>query len=394
MAYFTEIDPTITARADAGPLDTNDLDLLNAFGDQQTITAYDPGAGDNTLEDGEPLDVSTDDGSGGISTVSGTYRGDVTLSTADVDVGVPDVLGLNVQVNPIEGELFQDGSGSLYMISDEPVNDGRLSVSATVTVAGLPSTYVGPLSGLQDFVEGVPGAGGLLGGITDLSQFVLDTAVVTLDYDPTGTLVVCFARGTLIETDNGLRPIENLAVGDRVITRDNGTKDIRWIGMKRLTAATLAMKPHLRPIRISAGALGDNMPATDLLVSPQHRVLVRSRIAQRIFGAPEVLVAAKQLVVLDGIDVAQDVDRVDYFHLLLDRHEVIHANGAPTETLFTGPEALKAVGKAARDEIFALFPELRDLDYPAVAARHLASGRGARKLAMRHMQHGRPLVVH
>ena len=249
------------------------------------------------------------------------------------------------------------------------------------------------LSELQDFVEDPPLVGDPLSGITDLSQRVLDTAVVTLDYGPEGTLVVCFARGTLIETDSGLRPIEQLSAGDRVVTRDSGIKEIRWIGVNHLSAAALARNANLRPIRIRAGALGDNVPARDLLVSPQHRVLVCSNVAQRMFGAREVLVAAKQLVVLDGIDVAHDVDSVDYFHFLLDQHEVVHANGAPSETLFTGPMALKAVGKAAREEIFALVPQLRDMEHAAVAARHLFSGRQARKLAMRHVQHDRPLVV-
>ena len=80
-----------------------------------------------------------------------------------------------------------------------------------------------------------------------------------------------------------------------------------------------------------------------------------------MFGAPEVLVAAKQLLQIDGIDLDDAAD-VTYVHFLCDRHEVVFSNGAPTESLYTGPEALKSVGAAAREEIFVLFPQLRDRD--------------------------------
>ncbi len=202
----------------------------------------------------------------------------------------------------------------------------------------------------------------------------------------------CFARGTLIETDRGAVAIEELTEGDLVMTRDNGLQPIRWIGNRALSAEVLFANDKLRPIRIRAGALGRGLPTSDLLVSPQHRVLVRSHIAQKMFGAPEVLVAAKQLCQIDGIDIAYDMASVEYFHMLFDRHEVVISNGAETESLFTGPEALKAVGPAAAEEIFAIFPELRDRDYTPVAARPLVSGRMGRKLAVRHAQNGKMLI--
>ena len=142
------------------------------------------------------------------------------------------------------------------------------------------------------------------------------------------------------------------------------------------------------------GALGHNSPAEDLLVSPQHRILVRSRIAQRIFGTDEVLVAAKQLLQITGIDIETEATKVEYFHFLFDQHEIVFSNGAETESLYTGPEALKSLGPAACEELFTLFPELRDRD-PAerpLGARMLASGRMARKLAVRHAQNLQPLV--
>ncbi|KGJ17297.1 hemolysin [Paracoccus sanguinis] len=200
----------------------------------------------------------------------------------------------------------------------------------------------------------------------------------------------CFSAATLIETARGPVAAGDLAVGDMVRTRDAGLQPIRWIGRRALDTAALERAPHLRPIRIRAGALGEGCPAADLVVSPQHRILVRSRIAQRMFGTDEVLVAAKQLCQLDGIDVAQDLSEVVYIHFLFDDHQIVFSNGAETESLLVGPEALKSVGIAARAEILALFPELAD--HAAVPARTVTSGRMARKLAVRHLQNQRPLV--
>ena len=218
------------------------------------------------------------------------------------------------------------------------------------------------------------------------------TATTPAELTYENTLVMCFAAGTLIATADGPRPIEELKIGDLVETRDNGLQPIRWTGARHLSAAELEANPKLRPIRIRKGALGRGLPAADLVVSPQHRVLVRSRIAQRMFGADEVLVAAKQLCQIDGIEVAEDMASVAYHHIMFDRHEVVISNGAETESLFTGPEALRAVGPAAREEIFTLFPELATGDYTPEAARLLPSGRLGRKLAVRHLQNGIALV--
>ncbi|MDO5620382.1 MAG: Hint domain-containing protein [Paracoccus sp. (in: a-proteobacteria)] len=207
-----------------------------------------------------------------------------------------------------------------------------------------------------------------------------------------GQLVPCFSADALIETARGPVRAGDLTVGDMVRTRDAGMQPLRWVGRKELSAADLAAAPKLRPIRIAAGALGAGLPATDLVVSPQHRVLVRSKIAQKMFGTDEVLVAAKQLCQIEGIDIAADMAGVTYVHFLFDDHQIVFSNGAETESMFTGPEALKSVGKAAVEEIFAIFPELRDgAERPA--ARMLTSGRMARKLAVRHAQNNRPLVM-
>lgn len=198
------------------------------------------------------------------------------------------------------------------------------------------------------------------------------------------TTVPCFVAGTLITTPLGLRMVQTIAPGDLVETLDHGARPVRWVGIRRLCSSDLMAAPSLRPIRIARGALGSGRPTADLLVSPQHRVLIRSRIARRMFDAGEVLVAARQLLSLPGITQDTAAHTVTYVHLLFDRHELILANGAAAESLFTGPEALKSIGAAAQDEIFALFPSLRTPQ----AARFLVPAKAARELAFRHQRNG------
>lgn len=231
-------------------------------------------------------------------------------------------------------------------------------------------------------------------GVSPLSD---GTTMAQVGFNPDIKDVVipppCFAAGTLIDTDCGEVAVEALRPGDRVWTRDEGYRAVTWVGGRRLDAATLAAWPNLRPIRIAAGALGIATPARDLVVSPQHRILVRSAIAGRMFGEEEVLVAAKHLLGLPGIAVAEDLAEVDYVHFMLGAHAVVRSNGAETESLFPGPEAMKGIPPEARAEIVMLFPELAaSAERPPEPARLLPRGAMARKLAERHAQKGRELV--
>ncbi len=202
--------------------------------------------------------------------------------------------------------------------------------------------------------------------------------------------VVCFASGTLIETGGGRQvEVERLRVGDCVMTADHGLKQIRWIGRQLIAADVLAVENRLRPIRIRKDALGDGTPTRDLRVSPQHRILVRSRIAERMFGQPEVLIAAKHLTALPGIDVMDDGADVEYHHILLDAHEVVMANGAASESFFLGPQAMKTVSEQDRGIIRSLWSTKASLD----PCRPLVTGKQARTLVTRHAKNRKPVVV-
>jgi hypothetical protein len=230
--------------------------------------------------------------------------------------------------------------------------------------------------------------------LADPLTFVENNAVITVTLDSDGALIPCFTAGTLIATDQGERPVENLAVGDRVMTLDNGVQPIRWIGMRTLSASELDRAPNLRPICIAAGALGDGLPHQPLVVSPQHRCLVRSRIAERMFGSLEVLIAAKHLLGWPGVSVVADDCEVTYVHMLFDRHELVWSMGALTESFYPGEMALAAVDQAARDEVLRLFPGLDKglAMFRPAPARPFTKGRLARKLVERSLGNRKPLI--
>lgn len=209
---------------------------------------------------------------------------------------------------------------------------------------------------------------------------------------PYRDMAICFGSAAMVETDHGPVAAGDIKAGDLVITRDEGAQPVRWVGRRHFDAIDLAATPGLRPVRIRAHALGPGKPEHDLIVSPQHRILVRSAIAKKMFDAQEVLVAAKHLCLLDGIDVADDMDSVTYVHFMFDRHQIVFAEGTEAESLFAGEEALKAVGPAARKEILAIFPELDREDYQAAPARQMPSGRLGRKLVMRHMRNKKTVL--
>lgn len=205
---------------------------------------------------------------------------------------------------------------------------------------------------------------------------------------------ICFARGMkILCADGEQREIETLSVGDMISTRDHGPQPIRWIGSRRIALRSLG-RSQLRPILIREGALGAGLPDRDLQVSPQHRLLVRSRIAKRMFGESDVLVAAKYLTALDGISENDSAEAVEYFHLLFDHHEVIFAEGAPAESLLVGPEVLRLVAPEARQEICEIYPQLVGQGFLEVneAVALLVPGRLARSLARRHAKNKKPLL--
>ncbi len=167
----------------------------------------------------------------------------------------------------------------------------------------------------------------------------------------------CFAQGTEILTKRGAVPVERLAVGDLVCTRKNGFQPVKWIASRALSEDELRQNPQLRPIRIAKDAFAPGAPASDLLVSPQHRVFVQSPALQVHYWLDEALAPAKGLVNHKSITVSR-MTGVTYYHLLFDEHELVQSNGLWTESLFPGREARKSLDAAAIAELKTLFPSL------------------------------------
>jgi hypothetical protein len=124
-----------------------------------------------------------------------------------------------------------------------------------------------------------------------------------------------------------------------------------------LAAVDLLIRPEFRPIAIRKGALGQGLPVRDMMVSPNHRMLQVDDRNLLHFDAREVLVAAKHLVGRPGIEIATPA-LVTYVHFMFDRHEVVLANGAWTESFQPGAQSLDGLDAAQRREILMLFPDL------------------------------------
>lgn len=155
--------------------------------------------------------------------------------------------------------------------------------------------------------------------------------------------VICFVPGTRIATPQGPRAIEDLAPGMQVLTKDNGPQQVVWTGCRRMSGARLFAMPALRPIRFRLGALGQGRPDADLLVSPQHRMLVRGPAAQALFNTDEVLVAAETLVNDRSVTVDYSLRDVTYVHVMLERHNIVWANGLETESFHPSNTALDSI---------------------------------------------------
>ncbi|WP_420584508.1 Hint domain-containing protein [Ruegeria sp.] len=345
------------------------------------------------------------------TTIFGAFRSDSTLTDQGASSSV---VGSTFTISGYSQITIEDGAdGTIFdgdSVSNETANDPTQTYLGetiywdfTISVTDGTNTYQ---IGLFDYDVngdgnsiGVDGEDGFFmafigGTVPPLNTTLTITAITDngpdIDID---TVVPCFVSGTAISTPTGPRAIQDLEVGDLVLTLDNGPQPIRWIGAKTLDTIDLTVKPKLRPIRISKGALGADLPKQDLLVSPQHRMLVRSPIAARMFARDEVLIPAHKLQGMPGVDVEAGERPVTYYHLLFDRHEVIFAEGAPSESLYTGPEALKGVGAAAVAEIAELFPEIVSDTYaPELARLTPAKGKQARVLIERHVKNRKPLL--
>ncbi|MDG1376846.1 MAG: Hint domain-containing protein [Yoonia sp.] len=191
--------------------------------------------------------------------------------------------------------------------------------------------------------------------------------------------VICFTPGTMIMTPEGARDIASLVEGDRVQTADNGSAEVLWLGKRRVSGARMKVSPSLVPVRLRAGALDKDVPDAGLLVSPDHRMVLRGPHARALFNCDEVLVAARDLVNDHSILRDHSLPDVTYIHMMLPQHEIVFANGVPTESFHPACADLSAMDEIEEGRIYDRLPELRgDLaNYGDYARRVLSQSEAA-----------------
>lgn len=234
--------------------------------------------------------------------------------------------------------------------------------------------------GRAAFRLGFAGGGSLLTVAGALPPWNADLSVIAVDGAPPDHSrlpgaaggAVCFTPGTLLDTPEGPRPVEDIRPGDQVSTRDSGAQEVLWTGARHLSGARLFAMPHLRPVRIRAGTIGAG--DAGLVVSPEHRLLICGPSARALFNEAEVLVEARDL--LDDRTIrAETVPRdVTYIHLMTARHEIVRANGVETETFHPASADLHLAGP---DERAALELVLGGAVYGAFARRCLSAPEAA-----------------
>lgn len=206
-----------------------------------------------------------------------------------------------------------------------------------------------------------------------------------------GMQSICFASGTLLETSNGFKRIEELRSGDLLQTLDSGLQPIRWVFARRVTSSDLREDKALLPISIKSDTFDRPTNPGSLRVSRHHRILVAGKVAQRMFGQDQILVAAKDLLGCSGVSVDSAIKGFFYFHVLMDEHQILNANGIAAESLLLGKEALKVMTPSALAELRILFPKTRRAANLSQAdpSRKIVSGARARHLVQRHIKNNK-----
>ncbi|GAA3875860.1 Hint domain-containing protein [Celeribacter arenosi] len=329
--YGGEGDDTITGGDGADTIyGDNGNDIIDAGAGNDTVYG---GAGNDTITAGDGYDNIY--GGDGNDIIYGGGENDYLRGENDADTFIINTLGAttsyNVTVDGGSGGVDDDKLDLRWLIQNgfdvthqvlNPENNGQAGFNGQVTL-----THA--VSGEQ----------------------------VNVNFHDIEKLVICFTPGTAIATPKGELPVEMLRVGDKVFTRDNGAQEIKWVGRRNLSARELERQKSLMPVLIEKGALGDGLPERDLMVSPQHRILLTSERAALFFDESEVITPAKHLVGLPGISRVKPLE-TSYIHFLCDNHEIVLSNGSWSESFQPGANSIGGLQDDARDELFRLFPEL------------------------------------
>jgi Ca2+-binding RTX toxin-like protein len=337
---FAEIERILTGEGDdtiAGEAATGPVTVETGAGNDSIVT----GSGNDNLAGGDGAD--TINGGAGNDTVDGGAGNDTLTGGAGADVFVAD--GTADRITDFDTSTGIGGNGSDDNDFIDLTQFYNPTTLAAWNAANPTQSFDTPLDWLRhEATSGVlTQAGGLI-----IENDGAAIAPRALAGENTG--VICYARGTRIATARGPVAVEKLREGDRVKTRDAGWQPIRWIG-----STTVSGLGGDAPVVIAPGTFGNRRTLT---VSPRHRMLVTGWEVESHLGLDAVFVPARLLI--DGRRVRQIPQaQVEYFHILLDQHHVIFAEGAASESFHPGAEGWKTLSDAARIEILDRFPVLK-----------------------------------
>lgn len=202
---------------------------------------------------------------------------------------------------------------------------------------------------------------------------------------------ICFRQGTVIETPTGPRLVERLKRGDLVATSDRGPQPVGWIGARLISVSQLERRPELAPISMARNARGAGEARRSLCGSGHHRILARGPVAARMFGVPEVLIAARHLIGMPGVARAELRSEIVYCHVMCAWHGVLIAEGAPLDSLFGGRQTLHM--PEPRNRLVALKMLGGIASRPNQAARLLIEPKRGRRLVRRCLENGHPVMA-
>lgn len=265
--------------------------------------------------------------------------------------------GATVELNDTGGsfDTFEDDNAANHVITDGNglVADGQqVEAESLIRVRALDDmgNPTGPLITLTVFSQG--GVFSNVWGFASTEMLVPGTSYQKISGSNTGSsaytsFVTCFAAGTMIETVDGPEPVEDLEIGQEIMTHGNGPMPIRWVSTRFVDG-----RGAFAPVVFAPGTIGNTAP---LAVSQQHRVFLQSGIAEYLFGQPEILVPAKHLVGMVGVSI-EPVDEIGYTHFMFDSHQIVRSNGALTESFFLAKTAISGLDQAAHEELLSIFP--------------------------------------
>ncbi|MDF1871390.1 Hint domain-containing protein [Vannielia sp.] len=226
-----------------------------------------------------------------------------------------------------------------------------------VRLAGRLTVMGGDGGGIELLVIELPGTAGLTRHVLPLQPIEprVGYALIGVSEDPgevhlSDLTSFAFARGTAITLSSGAqRPVEDLRVGDRVLTRDHGAQPVRWTGQQTVRAVGA-----YAPVVITKDTLGN---ASDLILSQHQRLFVYQRGADRVTETAEMLVKASLLVDDDSVYIRKG-GFVDYFTLVFDQHEVIYAECIPVESLELSPNTRQSLPGEMAEGLMAEFGDV------------------------------------